>query len=184
MDWKSIGLNSVKMKFFLILLISSFLVGNSVDLYGARDIPEPSYLLYCPYSKLHSQLPKNDDPNISYLILEIPAEEVLKSDLLAFSQEYLYSTMGGIQYACEYDPCLILLSKCGHSHYHISESKYLDTYVSSRLSKHDNDISLPKLYDMLDYLLYVNSFDILPYCKSKTFIETKVAAMKLQGFNH
>ena len=171
------------MKFLLTLLISSFLVGSLVDLYGARDIPEPFHLLYCQYSILHNQLPKNDAPSISSLTLEIPAEEVWRSDPLASSQGHLYSTMEDIQYACEYDPYLLPPSKYGHSHYHRSELKYRDIYASNLLSTHGNDTSLPKLYDMLDCLLNENSFDILPYNKSKTFIETKVTAMKLQGFN-
>lgn len=171
------------MKFFLTILISSFLVGSLVDLYGARDIPEPFHLLHYQYSILHIQLPKNDAPSISYPILEIPAEEVLSNDPLTSLQEHLYSTMVDIQYACEYDPYLLLLSKYEHSHYRISVLKYLDIYASNLLATHGNDTSLPKLYDMLDCLLYENSFDTLPYNKSKTFIETKVAAMKLQGFN-
>ena len=171
------------MKFFLTLLLSSFLVGSLVDLYGARGIPEPFHPLHYQYSIPHNQLPKNDDPNISFPILEIPAVVVLRNDPLISLQEYLYSTMADIQYACEYDPYLLLLSKYGHSHYRISESKDLDIYVSNHLSEHGNDTSLPKLYDMLDCLLYENSFDTLPYNKSKTFIETKVSAMKLQGFN-
>jgi len=40
-----------------------------------------------------------------------------------------------------------------------------------------------KLYDNSDCLLYENFCDKYPYSKSKTFIETKVTAMKLQGFN-
>jgi hypothetical protein len=41
----------------------------------------------------------------------------------------------------------------------------------------------PKLYDNLNYLSNVNSFGSLTFNKTKTFIETKVTAMKLQGFN-
>jgi hypothetical protein len=36
----------------------------------------------------------------------------------------------------------------------------------------------------LSYLLYVSSFDNHPCSKTKIFLETKVAAMKLRGFNH
>jgi hypothetical protein len=41
----------------------------------------------------------------------------------------------------------------------------------------------PKLYGSLNYLLNVNSYDILTFIQSKKFIETNVNAMKLQGFN-
>ena len=55
---------------------------------------------------------------------------------------------------------------------------------SAPFLEHDNDISLPIQYDKLNYLLYENFFYILPYNKFKIFIETKVTAISLQGFNH
>ncbi|OQA98184.1 MAG: hypothetical protein BWY22_00998 [Bacteroidetes bacterium ADurb.Bin217] len=43
---------------------------------------------------------------------------------------------------------------------------------------------LPNQCLLINDLLKVCFFDSLTYCKSTKFIETKVPAMKLQGFNH
>jgi hypothetical protein len=91
--------------------------------------------------------------------------------------------MEDTQHAYEHDLYLRLLSEYVHFHYHISELTSRDTFAANLLLKHDNDTLLPKLGDNLNYLLNVNSFDNQTFNKSKTFIETKVTAMKLQGFN-
>ena len=168
------------MKFFKIL-ISSFLFLNWAFLDDVQGIPEPSHQLYSQYSKLHIQLPKNDDPSISCLILGTLAEEALMSDLLISSQEHLYSVTVDTQY--EYDHCSQLLVIYVHSLYHILESKDHDICISNLLLIHGNNILLPTQYDNLTYLWYENFFDKNPHNKSKIFIETKVTAIKLQGFN-
>jgi hypothetical protein len=100
MDWKSIGsIKNERMKFLLILLLSSFPVGSSAYLYDVQDIPEPSHQLYFLYSILQNQLPKNDDLNTFFPTREILVEEALMNDLLISSQEHLCLMMADIRYA-------------------------------------------------------------------------------------
>ena len=168
MDWKSIGsIKNERMKFFLILPLSSFPEGSSAYLYDVQDIPEPSHQLYFLYSIPQNQLPKNDDPNTSFPTREILVEEALMNDLLISSQEHLCLMMADIRYAYGYDPCSQLPLIYGHSHYRRSELEDLDIFALNHLLKHDNDILSPKLYGKSNYLLYGNSFDIQPYNKSK-----------------
>ena len=155
------------MKFFLIPPLSSFPEGNSAYPYDVQDIPEPSRQLYFLYSKLHNQLPKNDDPNTFSPAQEIPVEEALMNAPLVSSQEHLYLMMADIRYAYGYDPYSQLPLEYEHSRYRISELANHDIFALDHLVKHDNDISSPKLYDMSNCLLYGNSFGILPYNKSK-----------------
>ena len=168
MDLKSIGSKkNVRMKFFLILPLSSFPQENSAYPYDVQDTPGPFHQLYFQYSTLHNQLPKNGDPNTSFPTQEIPVEEVLMNVPLISSQEHLCLMMGGIRYAYGYDPYSLLPLIYGHFHYRKSGLTDRDIFASSHLLEHDNDISLPKLYDMSNCLLYGNSFDIQPYNKSK-----------------
>jgi len=54
-------------------------------------------------------------------------------------------------------------------------------YVAGyRLAKQDSDISSPILYGLSNYSRYDYPSCIRPYSKANMFIETKVAAMKLQ----
>ena len=73
---------------------------------------------------------------------------------------------------------------CGRSPNHISVAKGHGSDVKNRPLKHCNDISSPKLCDNLNYLLNGSSSDIRPFNITKIFIETKAAAIKLQGFSH
>jgi hypothetical protein len=172
------------MKFFSILIaLSSFLFENLAYPCDVQDTPEPSHLLCSLYSIHHNQLPKNDDPSISYSIQEIPVEAVLKIDLLVSLQEYSNLMMVDIPHAYEYDPCLQPLLIFEHSLYRIFELVNLYSVSVNLPSKYDTDTLLPKQYDMLNYLWSENFFDIQPFSKFKTFIETKVTAIKLQGFN-
>ena len=175
------------MKFFIInftlIALSNSLFLNWAYLYDVQDIPEPSHQLYFLYSKHQSQQPKNVSPNTSYPIQEIPAGEHEKNGLSISSQEYLHLMTVGIQCVYEYGLCLQLLSKFEHFHYRISESGYLDTFPERRPLIQDNGTLLPKQGGNLNYLLNVNCCGIVPFSKFKTFIETKVSAMKLQGFN-
>jgi len=88
-----------------------------------------------------------------------------------------------IQCVYECDPCLLRPLKYVHSQNYISVLTNHDIDIEYPLLKLDNDILSPIQYDNLNCLLNVNSFGILSFNKTKTFIETKVTAMKLQGFN-
>jgi len=174
------------MKFFKIVLfiaLSNSLSPNLVYPYDAQDILAPSHQLFDLCSKLQNQLPKNAFPNTFFPTQEILVEEGAKNDLLISLQEYLYSKMEGIPHACEYGLCLQHLLIFEHFHYHISESEYPDNALGDLLLKHDTCTLLPKQHGNLNYLLNENCSDIEPFSKFKTFIETKVSAMKLQGFN-
>jgi len=105
------------------------------------------------------------------------------NDPLASLPKHLCSMKVDIQRAYEYDLCSLHLLEYVHFQNYISESTNHDSDVVYRLGEHCNDISLPIQYDNLNYLSNVNSFGSLTFNKSKTFIETKVSAMKLQGFN-
>jgi len=172
------------MKFFKSILLSSFPLENLVFPGDAPDIPVPSHQLYFPYSRHQSLLPRNDVPNIASLFLEILAVATLMSDLLASLPSRLCSMTVNIPHACVHDLYLRLPSISLHSLNHISELANPDNEPEDRPLKYGNDISLPKLYEHLTCLLYVNPFDSLPFSKAKKFLETKVAAMKLRGFNH
>jgi hypothetical protein len=171
------------MKFFSPPPLSNSPEENSACPCGVQDILEPSHLLYYLCSKHRNLLPKNDDPNTSCSIPEIPVEAVVMNDPSVALPIHLCSTTGDTQYAYGYGPCLQLPSVYVHSQYYISEQEDRDSDVVYHPLTHDNDISSPKLCDMLDCLSYGNSDDILPYSKSKIFIETEVAAIKLQGLN-
>ncbi len=171
------------MKFIKVILISSFLSLNWIFPYDVQDIPEPFRLLYSQCSIRHTQLPRNDVPNTSCPSSEILAKEAEKNDLLISSLAHLCSVMENIQYAYVHDPYSLLLLGYKRSPNHISELVNPYNESANHLSKHDSDNSLPIQYDNSNYLLNENSFDILPYYKARIFIETKVTAMKLQGFN-
>lgn len=172
------------MKFFRFIQISNFLSENSACPDDVQDIPEPFHQLYCQYSKLHSLPPKNVDPSISFANLEILAANDEKFDLSISSQEHSYSKMENIQ--CEYvhDLYSQLLLIFGHFLNYKSELLNHDNESEYLLSKYDNGTLLPILYDMSDDLLYVKTFANLACSKSTKFIETKVPAIKLKGFNH
>jgi len=92
--------------------------------------------------------------------------------------------MADIRHAYEYGPCSQRPSEYVHSPNRISAPANRDSDAEGRPLKRYKDILSPRLYDNLNYLLKVSSSDIRPFNKTKIFIETKVAAMKLQGFNH
>ena len=171
------------MKFFNVIPISSFLSLNWAYPYGAPSTPEPSHLLSYQYSKPHNQLPRNDDPSISCPPQETLVEVTWTYDLSVSLQEHLYLWKVDTLYAYEHDPCLLHPLVCGHSPNHRFESANPGSGVVNLLLVRDNDIWLPKQGDNLNYLSYANSFGNFPNHKAKTFIETKVSAMKLQGFN-
>ena len=171
------------MKFFNSQ-ISNYPFRYSVYPDDVQDIPEPSYLLYFPYSILHNLLPKNVGPNTFSLILKTPAVTSGMFCPLASLPNHLFLRMEGIPHECEYDPCLQLPSISAPSRHYISGLSNLYTFSVYHLSTHDNDTSSPTQYEHSTYLQYERSFYMHPYCKCRTFLETKVAAMKLRGFNH
>ena len=172
------------MKFFVIILLSSFDGWSLAYPDDAQDILEPSRQLYYLYSILQSQQPRSVFPSTSYQVLGIPVAKVLKTFPSASSPIGSLQVKAHTQYACEYDPYLQPLLGCEHFHYCRFGLEYRDNEFANHLLKHDTDTLLPKLYGNSSDLLYGNSFYILPYNKTKTFIETKVSAMELQGFNH
>ena len=173
------------MKFFfnIITLISSFPFLYWAYPYGVQGILEPFHPLFFLYSMHHNQLPKNDDPNIACLIPEIPSEQDVMIDPTTSSLGHLYLTMEDIQYACGHDPCSLHPLIFERFLNYILELEYLCIAFEHHLSKPCSDILSPKLGDSLNYLLNENYFYIPAFNKFSTFIETKVAAMKLQGFN-
>ena len=169
------------MKFFT--LISSCLFLSWVYLYDVRDTPEPSHQLFDLYSRHHSQLPRSVAPNISSLTLGILVEAVSRFSPLISSPGYSHLMMEDILYAYERGLYSLPLLISEHSRYHRFELTNLDIAASNLPLEHDIDILSPKPNGNLNCLLYGNSYGNYPYNKSKIFIETKVSAMKLQGFN-
>ncbi len=161
MDLKSIVLNK-RMKFFLnITLISSCLLPNWAYPCGALGILEPSHLLSCQYSKLHTPQPKNGDPNIAYLAWEIPVAEAEKSVLSVSLSKYLYLMKVDTQRAYGHDPYLQHLSEYGHFQNYISVSTNHDSGAGYLLEEHHNDTLSPILDGSLNCLLNEYSFGSL-----------------------
>ncbi len=183
MDLKSIVLNK-RMKFFLnTTLISSCLFLNLAYPCDALDIPEPSHLLYFQYSKLHNPQPKSVDPNIAYSAWGIPVVKCEMSDLLISLLKHLYLMKADTQHAYVYDPYSQHLLEYGHFQNYKPELTNHDSDVGYHLVKHQIDIWSPIQHGSSNWLSNVNFFGNLTFNKTKTFIETKVTAMKLQGFN-
>ena len=149
----------------------------------AQDTPEPSHRLYALYSRHHTLWTKSAVPNIVCVTQDIPVEDDEMCGLLTSLPKDSHSLREGILRACAHDPYLQLLSKFGHSHYCKSESTNLDSVPEYLPAKPGNDTSLPKQYGNSDCLQYESYDDIQTYRKDRKFIQTKVAAMKLQGFN-
>lgn len=183
MDLKSIVLNK-RMKFFLnFTLISSFLLVSWAYPCDVQDTAEPSHQSTCQYSKPHNLLPKSACPNTAYLVSGILAEEDGKNALSISLPENLCSKMVDIQHAYERGRCSQHLLISEHSHCCRFESANRGNELGRHLEEPNNDILSPKPNGNLNYLSNVNSCGSLTHNKSKKFIETKVAAMKLQGFN-
>ncbi len=118
-----------------------------------------------------------------YGVQDIPVVEVEMSDPLVSLPIYLYSMMEGTQHAYEHDPCSQHPLEYAHFQNYISVSTNHDSDAGHRLEELGIDILWPIQYGNLNCLSNVNSFGSLSFNKTKTFIETKVTAMKLQGFN-
>ena len=165
-----------------IIPISNHLTAYWVSADGVKDTVGQPHLLYYQYSKHHNLQPKSDDPNIVCAKQEIRPEDSGNYDLLTSLPNRLYSMMEDIRYVGEYDLYLLRLLEYGHSQNYILASKYHDNAFEYRLAKHDNDILLPKQYEHLNDLLYVNLYDIQPYNKYRKFIETESSCTKSAGF--
>lgn len=150
---------------------------------GVQDIPGPSHRLSCRYSMRHNPQPRNIAPNISSPERETPFAGAWRNVPSVSSPKYLRSRKVGIPRAYEYGRCLPPLSEYGRSPHRRPVSANHGTEAGDPLSIPCSDISSPKQDDSLDYLSNVNSFGSSTSNKAKTFIETKVTAMKLQGFN-
>ena len=171
------------MKFFKIILISNYPLEDWVYPYGVQDTLVPSRQLYCRYSILHNQLPKNAVLNISY-----PRQEILSAKdetyvPLSSSPYHLHSVMEDTQHEYEHDPYLPPLSKYVNFQNRISALPNPCNVSENLPLIHDNDIWSPILYVLLIDLLNAIFFYILPFSKSIKFLETKVPTIKLQGFN-
>ncbi len=172
------------MKFFNnVIPISNYLSLSWAYPYGVQDTPEPSHLLSYQCSKHRNQQTKSATPNIACLTWEIHAIAFGMNDILTFLSKHLCSKTEDTQYAYGYDPYSQLLSKYEHSPNYISGLANPDSVVEYLPVKQHIDISLPKQYGNSNWLSNANSFGNLTCNKTKTFIETKVTAMKLQGFN-
>ncbi len=163
------------MKFFIP--ISSFASAHWASRCDAPNTPAPSGRLCYPYSKRRNLQPRSGGPNTAYPKPETPAEDDERCDLSTSSQTCSYSTR--VDTLHEGGRALYSLhpSICGYSRYRISERLCHDRATEHHLSKHGNDISLPKLYESLTNLPYENHDDIIPYGKVNMFIQTKVTAI-------
>jgi len=114
---------------------------------------------------------------------EIPFAKVGRNDPSASLPEHLYLLKVGTLCTYGYGPCPPLLLKYERLPNYIFVSTGPGNDATDLHSKPGNGIRSPKLYGSLNYLLNVNSSDNQAFNKTRTFIETKVTAMKLQGFN-
>ena len=161
------------MKFFNSL-ISSYPLEHSAYPDDVQDIPEPSGLIYCLYSKPHIQLHRNVDPNTAYPKKEILAEEVEMSYHSISLPNHSRLGMADILYACEHDPYLQLPLVSDHSQHYRFEQPNQDIVPEHHPLKHVNHTLSPTLYAHLTDLQNVNYVYILLCCKSKKFIELKL----------
>ena len=171
------------MKFLFLTPESNSLFLHWDDPYDARDTLEPFHQLSFLYSKLHNQQPKNDDPNTVCASQEILVEVDETFAPSISSQTHLCSKKGDTQHGYEHDLCSQRLLVSGHFHYHIFERPNPFCAFVDHLLTQDSGIWSPIPNGQTNDLRYGSSFDIQPYSKATNFIETKVTAMKLQGFN-
>src|SRR5690606_35805175 len=94
----------------------------------------------------------------------------------------LCSKRVGIPHAYGYGPCSPPLSGYGRSQNHRSGPTGHDSGAEDHPSIYHSGTWSPKLYDNSNCLSNGNSCGFHSSHKTKTFIETKVTAMKLQGF--
>jgi len=165
------------MKFFNFTQVSNSPIVHLAYPDDAQDTPVPFHRLYCQYSIPHIRSPKNVVPNTASPEQEILPEGDAMSFLLSSSPTHLYSEMEGIQHGYAHDLCSPLPSLSEHSLNYIPEQPNPCTVPEHRLLIHDNDTWLPILYALIIDLQNECYAYILPSCKSKKFLETKVPAI-------
>jgi hypothetical protein len=165
------------MEFFNRFLKSSFGWGHWASHCDVQGIPVPSPLLCCPYSTLHTLSPKSADPSIASVTRDTLAASGATCDPSTSSTTYSRSPMADTQDASVRGLCSQPLSKYAHSPNCISGSTSHGNVAGRLLSIRGNDISLPIPNARSTNLLYGSLFAFLPYCKVRTFIQTKGTAI-------
>ncbi len=155
------------MKFFNLILISSYPTGRWAYPDGAQDNPAPFHRLYFLCSILHNQLPRNADPNTVFPRRETPVGATLMCAPLASLPSGLYSMRVHTQHADERDPCSLHPSVSEHSQHYISVLPNHGNEPERPPSAHDTDTWSPKRCVLSSYLPYGNSFYYSPYRKTK-----------------
>ena len=171
------------MKFFNLILISNYPFHYWAYPGGALGTLEPSLPLCYRYSTHRNLPPRSVAPNTSFPKQGTPAGESGMSSPSTSSRGHLCSMTEGTQRDCAHGLYLQLPLVSEHSLCYISAQLNLDSEPEHLLSVHGNDTSSPtQCVRSLD-LRNASLSCMIPFCKSIKFIETKVPAMKLQGFN-
>ena len=176
-----------RMKFFnnhITTLKSNCQLENSVFPCDAQGTPEPSHCSNYLYSTLHSQHPKNADPNNVSSTSEILVASDGNCDLSIALLNCSHSKTEDTLHEDERDLYSLRLSESLHSQNRKLELSNLYSGTEYHLSAHDNDISLSIPSERLSGLHYESYDDTLSQCKDTKFIETKSSRNKLRGFNH
>ena len=171
------------MKFFNLIPISSYPFHYWAYPGGALGTLEPSLPLCYRYSTRRNPPPRSVAPNTSYPKQGTPAGESEMSSPSTSSPEHLCLMTVGTLRECAHGLYLQLLSVSEHSLCYISAQLNLDSEPERPLSIHGNDTSSPTRCGHSFDLQNASLSCMIPFCKSMKFIETKVPAMKLQGFN-
>ena len=136
------------MKFFIIILLSSFHHSSWVYRDDVSGTPEPSHLLCSLYSTLQSQQPRSDVPNTFSRVQETHFVTISMSGPSFSLPTFLYLTREDTLHAYGYDHCSPLLSEYEHLHYCISESTSPYNGTLYRLEERDNDTLSPKFKNL------------------------------------
>jgi hypothetical protein len=171
------------MKFFNANLISIPLFRYSAHHDDVQDILEPSLPLYSLYSMPHILSPKNVAPNISSPILETPVVKAVRSCPLVVSPIHSRSSMVDIPHVYAHGLYSQPPSVSLRLQHYIFESLNHGTFFEHLLAIRDTCILSPIQCAPSTSLQNVNSSYMYPFRKFTKFIETKVTAIKLQGFN-
>lgn len=137
------------MKFFNLILISSFLSLHWAYPDGVPNTLAPSHRLYALCSMLHSLPPRSLDPSISSLMRETPAAEVSTSSPSTSSQARLHSAKMGIPRGYGYGLCSPCLLVSEHSPHYISASPNPDTVSEYPPVILGSDAWLPTRYERI-----------------------------------
>lgn len=130
-----------------------------------------------------SRPPTSDGPNIACPIQETPSATNGKNGLSTSLPKHLRTQKADTPRAYGYGPCSRHPSISVRSRHRIFEQEGHGIALEGHPSISYSDTWSTKLYDNSNYLSNGNSYGNPTFGKSKIFIETKVTAMKLQGFN-